>query len=79
MGTSPEHASDPPTTDRHTPDARLSIWSTQTLADSPNQEAFQTLQKEKGIANLEAGHPTAGNGPSYSVFGKHQKRVSNLS
>ena len=65
MAMSPKRSPDRPTSDRHTLDARL---DSQTI-DSP-----QSVQEERDIADLEAIHPIIGNGPSYTVFGIHQKR-----
>ena len=65
MAMSSEHPPDRPTSDRHTLDARL---------DPQTIESPQSVQNEKGDADLEAIHPTTSNGPSYSVFGLHQKR-----
>lgn len=65
MAMSPEHPPDRPTSDRHTLDARLDIRTI---------EFPQSVQKEKDVEDLEAIHPITSNGPSYSVFGIHQKR-----
>ena len=62
---SPEHSPDRPTSDRDTLDARL---------DMKTMESSQSVHKEKDVADLEAMHPITSNGPSYSVFGIHQKR-----
>ena len=65
MAMSPERSPDRPTSNRHKLDARL---------DSQAIESPQSVQKEMVIADLEAIHPITGNGPSYTVFGIHQKR-----
>ena len=74
MDNSTSHSSNRSTSDRNVPDTRLGIPSTQTLAQLPDEEYSQDVQNEKDPADLESIHPIASKGPSYSVFGIHQKR-----
>ena len=74
MGKSPSRSSTRSTSDKHAPDARLGNQSTQALAKLSYQESIQGVQTEKCFSDLEAIHPIASNGPSYSVFSIHQKR-----
>lgn len=74
MDNSTSHSSNRSTSDRNVPDTRLGIPSTQTLAQLPDEEYSQDVQNEKDPADLESIHPITSKGPSYSVFGIHQKR-----
>lgn len=56
------------------PKTRLGIQDTKMLAKLPDEEPPRDLQNGKDFADLESIHPIASNGPSYSVFGVHQKR-----
>ena len=65
MAMSPERSPDRSTSDRQALDEKL---------DSQTIESPQSVEKERDIADLEAIHPITDNGPSYTVFGIHQKR-----
>ena len=56
------------------PKTRLGIQDTQMLAKLPDEEPPRDVPNGKDLADLESIHPIASNGPSYSVFGIHQKR-----
>ena len=73
MAKPPEHPSNQRTLDRHTPDRRLGIQSTQALAQV-DQNPLQDIRNEKDDTDVESIHPITSKGPSYSAFGIHEKR-----
>ena len=74
MEKSPSRSPTQSTSDKHAPNAPLGNQSTQALAKISYEESIQGVQTEKCFSDLEAIHPIASNGPSYSVFSIQQKR-----